>query len=303
MTSEAPYPPAEQPADGDRTNQVPPPPASGRYAASASVPGPPTGPQHSGPQNSGPQHPGTGQVYGTNPWGQAPQARDQGYGPPPDNTERIASAATVPPPLPNPYSPPPSYGGPPQQTGAFPAGTYGGPPPASRGDQGGWDQGGGYAGQGGGGGYGSPMGQGPTNNPQMGQNYPAPPPNYPPSGRPEQPRNEPTGGWPYLEPGGPGNPPAKKPRNKTLLIIGVIAVVLVLGGVAAITYLLTNRPDPFVVGACVKQDGTRAVKTECSEAGVYEIVSLADSEEQCPDRNQPSVVLENKVACLKPRSP
>jgi hypothetical protein len=235
-----------------------------------------------------------------------------------------------------------TYGGSPaQSTSAFPAGTYGSPPPSARGDQG-WGgdqgrgeygpppQGGGYGGygqgsqggeygggygqapQGGeyggggygqppqGGGYGAPMGQPPS--PGYGT-----PPNYPPSGRPEPPQRggggEPPGGWPYAEGGAQGAPPAKKPRNRTLLIIGVIAVVLVLGGAGAIAYLLTNRSDPFVVGACVKQDGDRAVKVDnCSGAGVYEIVSLVDNEEQCPDRNQPSVVLENKVACLKPRS-
>jgi hypothetical protein len=43
--SEAPYPPAEPPADGDRTTQVPPPHGMApRFSASASVPVPPAGP-------------------------------------------------------------------------------------------------------------------------------------------------------------------------------------------------------------------------------------------------------------------
>lgn len=74
--SEAPYPPAELPADGDRTSQVPPPGAP-RYSASASVPVPPPagGPTTYGAQSA----PATyGQPAPGNTYGQ-PAGQGQGY--------------------------------------------------------------------------------------------------------------------------------------------------------------------------------------------------------------------------------
>src|SRR3981189_2373465 len=68
--SEAPYPPAEPPADGDRTSQVPPPGATPRYSASASVPVPPAQPQGPGAFGQPPTSFGQGNQYGQPAFGQ-----------------------------------------------------------------------------------------------------------------------------------------------------------------------------------------------------------------------------------------
>jgi len=149
-----------------------------------------------------------------------------------------------------------------------------------------------------------PMGQAP-----MGQGgyapggYPSAPGE---SGRPEGPgggrSGEPTGGWPYLQQA----PAPAKPRRRWLLIT-VIAVIglLLIGGAGAIGYEVTHRGDKFKVGACVQQDGEGARVVACSTQGAYQIVSIVDSSDKCPNADQPSVLLSgggkpNQVACLKP---
>jgi hypothetical protein len=58
-------------------------------------------------------------------------------------------------------------------------------------------------------------------------------------------------------------------------------------------------------GDCVRRSGTTAVKASCSDAGTYQVVSIADTKDQCPDKRQPYVVNPTKdgktqVLCLKP---
>ncbi len=108
--SEAPYPPAEPPADGDRTNQVPPP-NQPRYSAAASVPVPPTSgtaPAHQAPaqlnlpQLGQPQfgQPTPGQTQPATPagrvYGQPSAPTGDGRAPTPGQTYGTPQAATTP---------------------------------------------------------------------------------------------------------------------------------------------------------------------------------------------------------------
>ena len=121
--SEAPYLPAEPPADGDQTSQVPPHGVAPRFSASASVPVPPASPAGAG----GPANPfGPGQQYGQ-PGLLGP---DGPLGPPPAGSAptggpvRAAASASVPAPATQPNPPP--YGS--SQPPGYPAqlgGTYG----------------------------------------------------------------------------------------------------------------------------------------------------------------------------------
>jgi len=63
----------------------------------------------------------------------------------------------------------------------------------------------------------------------------------------------------------------------------------------------------FIVSAgdCVKRSGTEAVKATCGDPGAFQVVSIADTKEQCADPGQPYVLNPTKdgktqVLCLKP---
>src|SRR5215472_1538201 len=119
--SEAPYPPAEPPADGDWTGQVPPP-GTPRYSASASVPNPPAnqppdpygsfgqpaGGQYGqpGPSPYGQPAPGSFGQPGPSPYGEPAPG---GFGQPPAGSARVGASASVPP-----AGPPSNFGAPPQ---------------------------------------------------------------------------------------------------------------------------------------------------------------------------------------------
>jgi hypothetical protein len=347
MTSDVPYPPAEQPADGDRTGQVPPPGSGGpvRYSASASVPVPPPSSQQGQP-NQG-QQPQGNPIYPPGAYGQpvsppgqqyAPSGGGQGPGRPPQYSPQAGQGQQ------SPWTSPPNnpansggYGPPSGPQGGHPqgggqggqhgggqgphSGGQGGPPPGTYGQptqtfspqpgygppQGGPSQGvppgGGYPG----GGY---QGQPPMGQSPMGQGGFPPPGGYPSSGGeqgrpPEHGRGGvPTGGWPYVD----QPPEPAKPRRRWLLIT-VFAVIglLLVAGAAGIGYAVTHRGDAYKVGACVQQDGGGAKVVDCATPGAYEIVSLVESAEQCPDPKEPSVLLSgggkaNQVACLKKKA-
>jgi len=157
-------------------------------------------------------------------------------------------------------------------------------------------------GQGGGMGQGG-MGQGGS----MGQGGGYPPPGYPMGQDPGRggrggEKMAPTGGWPYVE-----QPPEPRRKSKRWLLVSliVVAAVILIGGAGAIGYTLLARPSAYKVGACVKQQGDGAVVVDCGTSGAFQIVSLVDSEDRCPDPTQPSVELTGggrarQVACLKP---
>lgn len=339
MTSEVPYPPAEQPADGDRTSQVPPPAGNAgppRYSASASVPVPPSLP----PRNDAQRGERADAQRGEPQPSQYGQGWPSPAGQPPTGPARVAATASVPVPPPgqNPYgASPPSASTPPGQAsygsspayptasnvyggqsnqpagGPPPPGQYGAPPshpapPHSAGPHqapGGMGGSMGQPSMGGGGMGGGGIGGGGMGGGGMGQpGYP--PPGYPTGQEPRGGRGEkiaPTGGWPYVE---QPSMPARKSRRWLLITLIAIGAVILIGGAAAIGYaVFVGRGSAYEVGACVRQQGDGAVVVDCDTTGAYEIVSLVDSEDGCPDPTQPSVELTGggrarQIACLKP---
>ncbi len=378
--SEAPYPPAEPPADGDRTNQVPQPGANPRYSASASVPVPPAQPpptpgtygsptsafgqgtQYGQPafgqgvpnpgapnpgapnlgaqQGQQPSHgqPGQAQPAGTQ-YGGGQYGADNAFGQPP-----AGGARAVPVPAPATQPNPPPYG----QQQPYPSQTYG-QPAGQQGAQPGQAYGGGQFGA-------APVGQGQFGQPPAGQGSFGSAPAYgqPPAGAPTQ-LGQPAGpggpggyggydrpgtpqqggqgtygspvyGQPQGEqgrsrdgqpPAGPGSaawaepgqePPQRKSKRGLIITFISVAVLIVVGVGAFVGWSLTNQASDYAVGVCVKQSGNDAVVTECSGADVFRITSIVSSDSGCPDPNQPSLVLTERVggskkwACLEPVS-
>ncbi len=332
--SEAPYPPAEPPADGDRTSQVPPS-AAPRFSASASVPAPP--PSTYGPP---PNQAGAG-AFGQPPFGQgAPQ-----FGQPPappsapqSGSARVGASASVP--VPPAYTPnaPGNFGAPPQ---GYPAQStvYGQPGGGQPGPQsppggqpgGGYGQGGTYAAPPGGysgGAYGPPAGPHGPQGPGGPQGPPGPggspgpqgsqgpgqagpghggaqgggfyygPQNYgqptPEPGRGPRDKMTPTGGWPYVE---QSPEPAKKSRKGITIAVIAVAVIIVVAVGGYVGLKLATKGNQFVVGACVKQGGDNsATVVDCSTAGAYRITKVVDTESGCGDTTQPSVKLTDNSA-------
>lgn len=341
--SEAPYPPAEPPADGDRTSQVPPPHGMApRYSASASVPVPPAGPASYTPASPFGQAAQYGQPA-------APFGQDGGPAPAPTSGQaRAAASASVPAPATQPNPPP--YGNAPQGYPAQSGGTYGSPTPQQYGTPAGQGQFGqpppgqgsfgaaptygqpapgtpapstgtpGYSG----GGYDrsgmaapmgqmgqQPMGQQPMGQ-QMGQqpmgqgSYGAPGYGQVPADQGRRDAGQPpAGGWAEGE---QQEPPPRKSRRGLIVAVIVVVVLVVVGVGGFVGWSLTNHTSDFKVGACVKQNGADAVVTDCGGSGAYKITSIVETENGCPDANQPSLVLVERVgggkkwACLAPSS-
>jgi hypothetical protein len=95
------------------------------------------------------------------------------------------------------------------------------------------------------------------------------------------------------------------------VLLGVIVGAALLVGLAfGLVYLISGDSDSgFTVnaGECVKRNGDEAVKADCGDPGAFEVVSIADTKEQCTDPGQPYVLNptsdgRTQVLCLKPRS-
>jgi hypothetical protein len=237
--------------------------------------------------------------------GQAPM----GQAGPASGSARVGGSASVP----GSFAPPPppaptTYGAAPQQ--AYPAqsgvygqpmgsGQYGNQPPPPSGQP---------FGQPSGGPAGAPPAFGPAQGSPMGQAYGQPsyssPPPPPPASAPDagrQPNVMPqAGGWPHAE---DGEQPRKSRKGLTIALI-VIAILAVAGVGSYVGLKLATRADVYVVGACVRQDGTEAAIVECGASGAYKITQLVDNESQCPDATQPSLLVtaggKTQVACLGP---
>jgi hypothetical protein len=97
-------------------------------------------------------------------------------------------------------------------------------------------------------------------------------------------------------------------RRRGLIIGGVIAAVLIV--LAAAGLLVTRyftQSSSFAVGSCVKQTDSKATAANCSDANAFTVVTKVDKREDCPDLNQPFVVVERRggkteVLCLRPAS-
>jgi len=105
----------------------------------------------------------------------------------------------------------------------------------------------------------------------------------------------------------PYGAPPKKSRRGLIILLVVAAVLIVLAGAGAIITLTidANSGSSFAVSSCVKQDGQSAKKVPCSDPNAFVITNKVDSQDRCPDANQPFIVLErsgakDEILCLRP---
>jgi hypothetical protein len=99
-------------------------------------------------------------------------------------------------------------------------------------------------------------------------------------------------------------------RMLPVLLGVIIAAALLVGAAFGIVYLISGDSESGIsvsAGDCVKRDGEEAVTASCGDAGAFEVVSIANTKEECADPGQPYVLNptsdgRTQVLCLKPRS-
>ncbi|RZU50915.1 hypothetical protein EV385_2707 [Krasilnikovia cinnamomea] len=106
--------------------------------------------------------------------------------------------------------------------------------------------------------------------------------------------------------------PAPNVRVLPVTVVVVLGAAIVLGLVFGLVWLISRGSDSsdggFSVsqGECVKRSGDAAVKAACGDAGAFQVVSIVEAKEQCPDAGQPYVLNpsgdKTQVLCLKPNS-
>lgn len=287
------WPPEQQPAGpyppAGPSSPLPMRPGPGglpsRVTGSASVPGPAGGPP--GPGTGGSPGPEGGAFPGFVPSAAAQPGMHDPYAASRDPYGRPPAVDR--PGTPEPHrqaGPPDSYGPPgghdpagPPRPGAAPAGYGYGPGPGA-------------------------------NPPPAGYPPPGPRPFEDHAGRRDTPGTDFPGspGAPMSGPPGQPGPAAQTPRGRRRLVIALVAaaVVILLGGVAVVAMtVLNSKGGSYTVGKCVKQDGSKARTIACSESGAFKIIDKVERQDQCPDANQPYVVIErsggrDEVLCLRP---
>ncbi|WP_213012865.1 LppU/SCO3897 family protein [Paractinoplanes toevensis] len=118
-----------------------------------------------------------------------------------------------------------------------------------------------------------------------------------------------TTSWPGPGGAAPAKPETPHVRMLPILVSVVVGAVLLLGVVFGIVYLVAGGDNETLTvntGECVKQDGSEAVKVDCSDATSFQVVSIVDDQSKCPDPQQPHVLNptsdgKNQVLCLKPQ--
>jgi hypothetical protein len=129
-----------------------------------------------------------------------------------------------------------------------------------------------------------------------------------------------TTSWPGPDPNGfdqfkpPEEAPPAKPetphvRMFPILVAVVAGAALLLAIVFGIVFLAAGGKDDnqaaIKQGECVKQDGSKAVKVDCTDATAFQVVSIVADKSKCDDAKQPVVVSKaddgtSQVLCLKP---
>jgi hypothetical protein len=97
-----------------------------------------------------------------------------------------------------------------------------------------------------------------------------------------------------------------------VLISVIVGAALLVGLAFGIVWLISRGSDSsggisVAAGDCVKRSGDEAIKAACGDPGAFQVVSIADTKEQCTDPGQPYVLNpttngKTQVLCLKPTS-
>jgi hypothetical protein len=110
----------------------------------------------------------------------------------------------------------------------------------------------------------------------------------------------------------PARPETPHVRMLPIIISVIVGAALLVGLAIGIVWLISRGSDSgagisVAAGECVKRSGDEAIKAQCGDSGVFQVVSIADTKEQCADQAQPYVLNPTKdgktqVLCLKPSS-
>ncbi|WP_198348058.1 hypothetical protein [Plantactinospora sp. KBS50] len=105
----------------------------------------------------------------------------------------------------------------------------------------------------------------------------------------------------------PPAPPPQVRNGRVLAAVLAAAVLLLVIPLGAVWLFSGGGKDTYnpAVGDCVKQAGSAPAKATCGEAGSYKVTAKQASTEQCPDANQPHLVVKEsdgseQVLCLEP---
>jgi collagen type III alpha len=119
------------------------------------------------------------------------------------------------------------------------------------------------------------------------------------------------GRFDQFKPDAAAKPETPHVRMLPVLLGVIIGAALLVGLAIGIVWLISRGSDTggFSVSAgdCVKRSGTEAVKAACGDPDAFQVVSIADTKEQCADPAQPYVLNptsdgKTQVLCLKPSS-
>jgi collagen type III alpha len=107
----------------------------------------------------------------------------------------------------------------------------------------------------------------------------------------------------------PATPATPHVRLLPVLVGVIIGACLLVGLAIGVVWLISRGSDngggfSVSAGDCVKRNGNEAVKATCTDADSYQVVSIADTKDQCTDPGQPYVLNPTKdgktqVLCLK----
>jgi collagen type III alpha len=110
----------------------------------------------------------------------------------------------------------------------------------------------------------------------------------------------------------PARPETQHVRMLPIIISVIVGAALLVGLAIGIVWLISRGSDSgggisVAAGECVKRSGDEAIKAQCGDTGVFQVVSIAATKEQCADQAQPYVLNPTKdgktqVLCLKPSS-
>jgi collagen type III alpha len=119
------------------------------------------------------------------------------------------------------------------------------------------------------------------------------------------------GRFDQFKPDATAKPETPHVRMLPVLLGVIIGAALLVGLAIGIVWLISRGSDSGGIsvsaGDCVKRSGNEAVKAACGDPGAFQVVSIADTKEQCADPGQPYVVNptndgKTQVLCLKPSS-
>jgi hypothetical protein len=103
----------------------------------------------------------------------------------------------------------------------------------------------------------------------------------------------------------PRDPSQGRPPHRWTRTAGIVAIVVIVIGLAAGALYYTSRPNApsYQIGSCVQHTGEKVNGSPCTAPNSFKIVSKVSDPDACPDANDPYLYLDNDkstVYCLAP---